>query len=247
MPPSAYWVSEALLKDVLSGNHQAWEPSMELWTVLLPILAADVVNPVLFAFMVYAAGSSRPVLYSSVLLMGHTLAYFFGGIGLTLGMGKVISRLQNPGNIDFVISMILGLGLLYFALKSRNDQGKKPVDDGPSLTLVSAFSSGAIINFVGIPFALPYFAVIDQMLKADLPFRDMLMVLGGYNLIYALPFVLVPVLVATMGKSSQPILNKINGWLERVSAILMPLLLGLVGLALVIDVIVYFVSGKGLF
>ena len=57
---------------------------MENWGILLPILLSDIVNPVLFAFMVYAAGSSRPVMSSSAMLLGHTLSYFSFGIGLIL-------------------------------------------------------------------------------------------------------------------------------------------------------------------
>jgi hypothetical protein len=52
---------------------------MELWSVLLPILLTDVVNPVLFAFLVYAAGTDRPVAFSSSMLLGHTTAYFLVG------------------------------------------------------------------------------------------------------------------------------------------------------------------------
>jgi len=40
----------------------------ELWASLLPILLADVLNPVLFAFMVYAAGTQQP-------LAAYNLAY----------------------------------------------------------------------------------------------------------------------------------------------------------------------------
>ena len=40
---------------------------MENWGMLLPILLSDVINPVLFAFMVYAAGCSRPVLSSGAM------------------------------------------------------------------------------------------------------------------------------------------------------------------------------------
>ena len=47
---------------------------MEVWTVLFPILLTDVVNPVLFAFLVFAAGTPRPVLLSSFMLLGHTAA-----------------------------------------------------------------------------------------------------------------------------------------------------------------------------
>ena len=62
---------------------------LDIWTSLIPILLADVLNPVLFAFMVYAAGSDRPVLNSSIMLVGHTTAYLSVGIALAFGMDGI--------------------------------------------------------------------------------------------------------------------------------------------------------------
>ncbi|MFC1680699.1 hypothetical protein ACFL1S_02750 [Pseudomonadota bacterium] len=59
---------------------------VEIRSSLAPILLADVLNPVLFAFMVYAAGSDRPVLNSSMMLAGHTTACFTAGIVISLGL-----------------------------------------------------------------------------------------------------------------------------------------------------------------
>lgn len=58
---------------------------LDLWAVLIPILLADVVNPVLFAFMVYmvyAVGTDRPLSNSISALLGHTAAYLSFGIVL---------------------------------------------------------------------------------------------------------------------------------------------------------------------
>ena len=76
---------------------------------------------------------------------------------------------------------------------------------------------------------------------------EAVLVLISYNLFYALPFTIVPILVTTIGEKSRPILQRINDTLERFSSFIMPILLFLVGLSLVIDAINYFVTGKGLF
>ena len=220
---------------------------MENWGMLLPILLSDVINPVLFAFMVYAAGSSRPVLASSAMLLGHTLAYFAGGIVLALGLERISERLSNPQFIDFVIELVLGAVLLWLAVRARDDTGKRPEEDTPEFSPWAAFTFGAIVNVIGIPFAVPYFAAIDQFLKADLDTGGVLFALLAYNLAYALPFLAVPVLTAAMGENSKPLLAKVNGVMERISGFLMPLLLGLVGLALLADSIVFFIHGESLF
>ncbi len=220
---------------------------MEIWSILFPVLLTDVVNPVLFAFMVYAAGGGRPVLHSASMLLGHTVAYFSAGIVLALSMESISTRLANPRLIDFIIELILGLALLWLAFGSRKDTGKRPDDSNRQFTVWSAFGFGAVINFIGIPFAVPYFAAIDQILKADFSATQAVFMLLSYNLAYALPFVLVPLLSAVLGERARPILERINSVLDRVSSFLLPAMLGLIGLALLADALTYFIRGQSLF
>lgn len=197
--------------------------------------------------MVYAVGTPRPVLTSSAMLLGHTAAYFGAGIVIALGLETITRYLANPSTIDYLIALVLGLLLLWVALlAAKKPEAKRPEESG-SMTPLSAFGMGAVINFIGIPFALPYFAAIDQVLKANLSTGDSLVLLVAYNLVYALPFLIVPILVTTLGERARPLLQKINATLDRASAVLMPVLLGLAGLALVADALLYFATGKGLF
>ena len=219
---------------------------MEVWSFLLPILVVDVLNPVLFAFMVYAAGGPRPALISGAMLAGHTVAYLAAGIVIGVSLEQILEYLAEPKAIDFAISGLLGCALLWLAMKTRKDKGDRPQESQAALTPGSAFVSGAVINFVGIPFALPYFAAVDQLLKADLSSLAIVGNLVAYNLLYALPFLAVPLLVLVMGERSKTILARINGWLERVSSVLMPLLIGGLGGFLVADAISYFARGQGL-
>jgi cytochrome c biogenesis protein CcdA len=220
---------------------------IETFGILVPFLIADVLNPVLFAFMVYAAGTQRPVVTSSAVLLGHTAAYFGAGIIIALGLEKITHYLANPSSIDYLIALIVGLLLLWVVFpKAKKPETKRPEDSG-SMTPLAAFGLGAVINFIGIPFALPYFAAIDQILKANLATGDTLVLLVAYNLAYALPFLVVPILVASLGERSRPVLQRIKGTLDRASALLTPVLLGLAGLTLVADAVLYFTTGEGLF
>ncbi len=105
---------------------------------------------------------------------------------------------------------------------------------------------GAVINFIGIPFALPYFAVVDQILKANLSTPASVSVLAVYNIAYALPFLVVPLTVAVSGDSAKPLLEKINGFLIKASDLVMPWMFALLGVALLADSIVFFYRGEGL-
>jgi cytochrome c biogenesis protein CcdA len=218
----------------------------DLWFVLVPIVIADVMNPVLFAFMVYAAGTDRPIGNTLFMLLGHTTAYLSAGILLALGMEKITAYLSEPHTIDFLIGLVIGLLLLWVAFLSSGKKTDTEKEHSEQLTPLKAFGFGAIINFIGIPFALPYFAAIDQVLKANLSVVDSLLFLLGYNLLYAAPFLIVPVLSILLGLKSRALLERINSWIDRVSLVLMPIILGLVGLALVADSVTYFATGKGL-
>jgi threonine/homoserine/homoserine lactone efflux protein len=215
----------------------------EIWPSLVPILLTDIVNPVLFAFMVYAVSTDRPITNSSALLLGHTAAYFIVGIFLAAGLEQAINRLQNPERIDYFIELAIAIGLLWIAFRSRNDTGKRPEESAPKLSVVSSFAYGAVVNFIGIPFALPYFAALGQILKADFSTSQAVSALAVYNLAYAAPFCAVPILRAVLGERSQPLLERINLFLERVSGVLMPILLFLIALVLIVDALYYFTTG----
>lgn len=223
------------------------EPTMfDLLPAILPILLVDILNPVLFAVMVFAAGSRRPVVNSLALLLGHTLAYFVAGVAVAHGIDRLAERLANPQRIDFVLSGIIGLGLLWLVVPANKAEAAAANEPDWELTPARCLGFGAIVNFIGIPFALPYFAVVDQILKAELSAAMSFTALGIYNAGYALPFLVVPMAVAIAGDRAKPVLEKINRFLVKASDVLMPWMLGLLGLALVADSISYFYRGEGL-
>jgi len=215
--------------------------------ILFPILLSDVLNPVLFTFMIYASGSRRPVVTSSAMLLGHTTAYLTCGIILAYSIEALSTRLANPQTIDFVIEFVVACALLWLVFRTRKDKGKRPDEQTPDFTVGKAFAFGAVVNLVGIPFAVPYFAAIDQLLKSGLDTTGVVTGLVVYNVAYALPFALIPVLTAIMGDRSKPILARINGYMEKASEVIMPLLLLAIGLALLLDSVWYFVRGESFF
>jgi cytochrome c biogenesis protein CcdA len=220
---------------------------MNNWGLLFPILLSDVLNPVLFTFMVYAAGSKRPVATSGAMLLGHTIAYITSGVILAFTITKLANRLENPQTIDFVIEFVIACALFWLVLHTRKDKGNRPDEQTPQFTIWKAFAFGAVVNVIGIPFAVPYFAAIDQLLKSDLDAVGVMTGLVIYNLAYALPFLLIPLLTAIMGDKSKPLLARVNGVMEKASAVIMPLLFLLIGLALMLDSVWFFVYGESFF
>ena len=118
---------------------------------------------------------------------------------------------------------------------------KTPSPEG-QLTPLKCLRYGAIINFVGAPFALPYLAVVNEIVQTELSTAASVSVLAGYNIAYALPFALVPGLIAVIGEKAQPLLNKINAFLERGADLLMPWLMLALAIWLLADVYIYVMS-----
>lgn len=216
----------------------------DLATSIAPLLLIDVINPVLFALLIFCAGSSRPVANSSALLLGHTLAYLMVGLLASLGIEKLVQRLDNPQPVDFVIEFLLGLAFLYAALSSRDGGASETRTPEGDLSPVGCLAYGAVVNFLGAPFALPYLAVVSEIMQADLSTAGALSVLTAYNLVYALPFAMIPGLSAVVGDRARPGLETINRWLERTADMLMPWLMLALGLWLLADVYSH-ISGLG--
>jgi cytochrome c biogenesis protein CcdA len=219
---------------------------IDLFADLIPLLIVDVLNPVLFALMLVAIGTSRPFANSIAFLAGHTASYFASGIIIALGLEWILDRLENPLPVDFVLELLVGLACLWAALAARDGKASEQKEPEGELNPVYCFGYGAVINFIGVPFALPYFAVVNQVLKANLSVESSLLVLALYNAAYALPFLLVPIAVAAIGDRSKPVLEKINAMLVKLVDTLMPILLLLVGIALTADALSFLITGEPL-
>lgn len=227
----------------------------EFLALMIPILVIDVANPVLLATVVVALTADRPIALSLAVICGHTLAYFTVGVLVLFGLADLLVRylqpvvdwFNSPTTWDFVISFFLGLLLIVVAWRWKAAP-PKPSENEPEQVeagVIIAFGFGAILNFIGIPFAIPYFAFIGNLFRLD----DETLRMGYlvvYNILYAAPFLLLAISVAVIGRSLLPFLERINAVVEKYSGYVMPLLIGLVGLGLVTDATKYFLTGNGL-
>jgi cytochrome c biogenesis protein CcdA len=223
----------------------------DLFPIILPLLITDVINPVLLAAVIFSLGSSKPFLNSIFILLGWLFLYFVAGIAIALGLDAIIDLLANPRPIDFVIEIIIGALLSWLGLsivfRKKPKQKEPQYDDATTLGPLKAFWMGALINIIGLPFALPYFAVLDQILKADLAWIPSLTVLLIYNLLYILPFSILLLIRILFREKSDAIFSKINSVMERIADVLMPLILIGIGSLLIVDSIFFFIRGTSLF
>jgi cytochrome c biogenesis protein CcdA len=211
----------------------------------------DVINPALLAAVIFTLGSKRPLLNANAVLFGWLSLYFIAGIILALSLESISEFLANPRPIDFYIEIVVGVLLIWLALRcfKKEDPRKKEKDYGEadSLKTSSAFWIGASINLIGMPFAIPYFAAIDQILKTDLEWFPAVMALLIYNLLYILPFTLLILIRSVYKEKSDHLFASINEKMEKLGNIILPLMLFAIGGILIVDAIKYFVTGEPLF
>lgn len=223
----------------------------DLIPVLLPLLLTDIINPVLLTAIIFTLGTGRPFLNSVLVLFGWFVVYCAAGVFLALGLDALIELIENPRPGDFVIEIIIGLSILLFGIsliiKKKPKPRKMQFNEVTGLGSWRAILMGATINLVGLPFALPYLAVVDQILKADLNLIPSLTVLLLYNIFYVVPFSLLLLIRVLYGEKSDAIFNKINSAIERISNVLMPVILTGIGVLLIADSILFFIRGEALF
>lgn len=223
----------------------------ELFYVLIPILITDVINPVLLAAVIFGLGSPRPYLNGWLILFGWFITYFVSGIIIALGLEAIIAYLNDPKPVDFVIELIVGIlifGVGIWMTKGDNKKGKdKDYGDSADLKPGTSFIIGASINLIGMPFAVPYFAALDQILKADFNMVEAVSALLIYNFLYLIPFIIVIFIRLIYRNEGEAILQKVNQIMEKIGGFLMPLLMFIIGAAMIFDAGYYFYAGQPLF
>ncbi|UCD24721.1 MAG: GAP family protein [Gemmatimonadota bacterium] len=213
---------------------------------LTPISLIDSLSLLPFAAVALAVLLSGPKPYVSSIsfLFGILLSYFASGILIVFGLSEILRRVteaivhwfNNPRAIDYILSMIVGVALILlgyrWAIARRKRAERKEVSAG--MTPGAAFLMGAGATIAGIWGALPYFAAIDQIMKADVSFVEGLVALGYYNIVFVSLATALVVTRAVMGQSADIVFETVNRlfevWGKRVLVALM-IVLGSVMLA----------------
>lgn len=214
--------------------------------VLIPFLLVDIINPPLLAGTIYGLGTKKPYANSAVMLLSFLCLYLLAGIAIALGLESVIDYFsptnqekQSSPYFDYALELLLALLLFYLAAKQSQERDTHSIEEleRSDMTLKEAATIGILINVVGLPFAIPYLAAIDQILKADLHFIQIFFVLLVYNIFYILPYASLLLIRFTFPHESDRIFGGINSWMHRVTTKWMPWVFFLLGLLLVEDAV----------
>ena len=213
--------------------------------ILIPILIADILNPVLLAGTIFSLGSRHPFLNSVLVLGSFLLTYFLSGILIAVGLEMFEDAFHIPPGFDYAIEMLVATLLFYIAWDTYKVGDRHPEEQlkkDVNLGVIGSIALGVQINLVGLPFAVPYLAAIDQILKAEASVTLTLTVLLLYNIAYILPYSLLIPLRVIYKKESDAVFQSINNWMHHITTKYLPILFLILGLLLVEDAVSYFIG-----
>lgn len=223
-------------------------------TELLPILTTigllDAVSIVSLAVvpLLAALGSERPGASAWSLLAGLFVPYYAFGLLLTLGLSGLFDTLTErfdrwlyaPDSLDMLLQGLIGVISLSFGFKLANSRTNQ--DDrgaGDTVAPSGAFGIGFALTIVGLPGAVPYFAAIDQLLRADLATSSTMVSLAYYNVVCASPLMLIMLIRSLLGAGSDAFFAALADWLARFAHRALVVLLLLLGAAMTIDTLAW--------
>lgn len=214
---------------------------------LTPISLIDSLSMLPFAVVTLAVllGQPEPYRSSVAFVLGVGLSYFASGLVIALGLGSLIDRASeaivvwwnNPTAIDYGLGVVIGAALIVFgyrwAVARRKRAQAKGVEGGVGPGRTFVFGAGATI--AGIWGALPYFAAIDQILKAELGTVQAVAALGYYNLVFVSGPVALIVVRVLGGPGAGALFEKINRLIEVWGKRVLVTLMILLGAVMIVD------------
>lgn len=240
----------------------------DLLLIIIPIALVDtlMVLPSNGLVIITQLRSSQPILRALAYLAGFFLATFGSGLLIAFGLQWLFDEIErilfnvvlNPSFLEYVLQFIIGAALLvfaYFVFLEVNRQRKKIQtalpDEREKQAKEKAATSGIVGNFVlgfslsivGMPSAIPYFAAIDQMLKATVGVGGVLIALLIYNLIVIAPLLLFVFVYAIVGERAATVMGRVSNMASQAAGWLIFAMLMVIGIVFVGDVLVLILSG----
>jgi cytochrome c biogenesis protein CcdA len=229
---------------------------LDLLTILAPIALIDSTSviPLALVTLINLLAGKRPFLASFAFLAGLFVSYLAMALGFLFGLSAVLERLNawasyrwnHPQSVDFAVEVLLGLIMLFFGMKitekRQEKSGGRELKAG--VTPAAAFGFGCLVNVVGFPGALPYFAAADRIVQANLPNMEAFLAVVFYVVVFVLPLTTIVLSRAVLGTRMDGPMLAIKGFFDTWGKRIILVLLILLGLLLVLDGVVYFLRGE---
>ena len=197
-----------------------------LLAVLTPIALFDStsITPLCIVPLITLLSGPQPLLRAGAFLTGIFISYLICSMLVLFGMQEILSdlsefmgeRLRNPDTLDLCLQIVLGVCMIFFGSKmadARESRDNRGLTE--SVTTIRAFSAGAMLTIIGLPGAIPLFAAVDQILRADPGLGQKILAITYYNFLFILPVSSVLVLRLWMGERAESLLARVNGFIAR--------------------------------
>ena len=228
-------------------------PELLLTLTTISLLDSMSAVPIALIPLAIILNGRHPITGSLSFISGGFIVYFIFGIFILLGLDTLIDEYaerfirymkSEPDCVELVIQILIGFIMIYFAwhFSRKAPPLNKTKSYNSDITPVQAFTLSASINIIGMWGALPYFAAMTQILKADLETPSMLLVLAFYNFIFALPLIGFIVLRVMMGDKATVLLEKITSFFSHWGKQIFIISLYFLGPLLIADGIGWFID-----
>jgi cytochrome c biogenesis protein CcdA len=208
----------------------------KLVLAIILIALPDSVNPSLIVTELVLVGGRHPRRNTAVFTVAATATTFAGGLALALGLGDVILSLVPKPSAVVKDTVTTGAGVVLLSggllLWIRRDRAVARVDSDRAPDHAAAVL-GVGIAGIELLSAFPYFAAIALIVGSDASDAQRVILLLLYNVVYALPLIVIAVVTALAESNAQRLLAPVAAWLMRRWPALVASLSVIVGIALV--------------
>lgn len=187
--------------------------NMEILLIIIGLAILDTLSPTVIGITFYLLLKEKKKLYRLLIvyLMTVAILYFLLGLALLLGISLSLSFLQELFQNHFISWTIFLIGTILFILSFYMPKKKVTIPSLPSnSTSTSMIFLGVITFLIEGGTALPYFAAIGLMSTSSLTLPEWISILGIYNIIMVLPYLLLMVFYRLFGPWLQPFLQKLS-------------------------------------
>ncbi len=230
----------------------------ELIPILTSIALVDSasITPLALVPLMQVLAGARPYRVAAAFLLGLYLSYLAMALAFLFGLSAVFLRLNawlshrwhNPEPVDFLVELLVGILLVIFALQRRDVRRQRTEDmDVPGeVSPAAAFGFACMMNVVGFPGALPYFAAADAILRADPPPGTAVLAVAYYVLVFVVPLTSIVVLRVVLGRRGDGFMQAVSRFFATWGKRVLMLLMLVLGAVMTVDALAYWLRGAPL-
>jgi len=209
-----------------------------LLAIVLGVGLVDAVNPTTVAPALYLAGGRHAVRSLGLFVTGFFVTNLVAGVVIALGPGQAImAAVPRPGShAKHLIEVVAGAVVIAVSvvLWFQRERVARQVTAHAVRFDRSALLVGAGIAVFELPTAFPYLAVIAAVVGSGRAALTQVALLALFNLCFVLPLLVILAVCSFGGPRASRVLVGARGKIDRLLAMLAPVLVGLIGVALLV-------------